>query len=171
MRQKLLSLERHQYLVVLGSLSFGKQWIVMDACCTYEVMHKMQGKIFWINCSKCKVPEKILQQLERLAILANQIDHTTMTNYKDIQNKIVMLNEKLRHVFLKNHMLRDSLVVLIDVQNHDTLKAFDLNCKVLITTRNKRVRFFSSFQRIVYKSRTIPPFLVIGTLIEDNHAS
>lgn len=145
MRQKLLSLERHQYLVVRGSLSFGKQWIVMDACCSYEVMHKMCGKIFWINCSKCKAPEKILQQLERLAILTNQIDHTMMTNYKDIQNKIVMLNEKLRHVFEKNTVLQNSLVILVDVQNHETLKAFDLNCKVLITTRNKRVRFFCLF--------------------------
>lgn len=136
----MLSLERHQYLVVLGSLSCGKQWITMDACCSYEVMRKMHGKIFWINCSKCKTPAKILQQLERLAILTNQVDHTMMTNYKDIQNKIVMLNEKLRHVFEKHSVLQDSLVVLIDVQNHDTLKAFDLNCKVLITTRDKRVR-------------------------------
>lgn len=154
MRQQLLSLERHQYLVVLGSLSSGKQWIVMDACCSYEVMHKMRGKIFWINCSKCKTPDKILQQLERLAILTNQIDHTTMTNYKDIQNKIVMLNEKLRQVLEKNDVLQDSLVVLIGVQNHETLKAFDLNCKVLITTRNKRVSGFHSFLALTEYIRT-----------------
>lgn len=137
LRQNLLTLERHQYLVVLGSLSFGKQWLVMDACCSYEVMHRMRGKIFWVNCSKCKTPEKILQQLIKLAI--RTIGHTMNTNYKDIQNKIVMLNETLRHVFEKNAVLQDCLIVLIDVQNHDTLKAFDLNCKVLITTRNKRV--------------------------------
>lgn len=113
----------------------------MDACCSYEVMHKMGGKIFWINCSKCKTPEKILQTLERLAVLTNQMDYTdvVMTNYKDIQNKIVMLTENLRRVFDKQSTLQNSLIVLVDVQSHDTVKAFDLHCKVLITTRNKRV--------------------------------
>lgn len=63
-KQQLLALERHEYLVVHGKLSFGKRWIVMDACCNYSVMHQMNGNIFWLDCSKCKTPEMILQKLE-----------------------------------------------------------------------------------------------------------
>lgn len=114
-----------------------------------------------------------MQQLEKLAILTNQIDHTMMTNYKDIQNKIVMLNEKLRHVFEKNAVLQNSLVVLIDVQNHDTLKAFDLDCKVLITTRNKRVRFIFLHSVNMYLSMNELPWkcsAVVGVLVEDDPA-
>lgn len=124
--------------MVHGKLSFGKRWIVMDACCNYSAMHQMQGRIFWLSCSKCRTAELILQKLEQLAILATPQDLTTLTNYKDINNKTVMLTETLRNCFAKS-ALRDCLIVLVDVQNYDTIRAFDLNCKILITTRNKKV--------------------------------
>lgn len=111
----------------------------MDACCNYSVMHQMGGNIFWVNCSKCMTPEAILQNLEKLAILARH-DYT-ITNHKDINSKILMLTESLRASFAKNYM-EDCLIVLVDVQSYETLKAFDLSCKVLVTTRNKRVCYF-----------------------------
>lgn len=130
-------MDSRQYLVVHGSLSCGKQWVVMDACCSYLVMHHMNGKIFWINCSKCKQLEHILQLLERLAIKANIFEPITITS-KDIRNKIAILNQNMRASFDKN-LLNNSLIVLIDVHNSEILRGFDLNCKTIVTTRNKRV--------------------------------
>lgn len=136
-KQRLLSLERHEYLVVHGRTSFGKRWIVMDACCNYSVMHQMNGNIFWLDCSKCKTPEAILQQLESLGILATSHEFT-LTNYNDINNKILMLTETLRNVFEK-HQYKDCLIVLVNVQNYETIRAFDINSKILITTKDKKV--------------------------------
>lgn len=129
--------------MVHGKLSFGKRWIVMDACCNYSVMHQMNGNIFWLDCSKCKTPELILQKLEGLGILAAQHE-LTLTNYSDISNKILMLTESLRNLFEK-YQLRDCLIVLVNVQNYETIRAFDLNCKILITTRNKKVSLFGFY--------------------------
>lgn len=136
-QHNLLTMESKQYLFVHGSLSCGKQWVVMDACCSYLVMRQMNGRVFWINCGKCKQLEHILQQLERLAIKANINEPPPITS-KDIRSKIMILNQNMRASFDKN-VLNNSLIVLIDVQNADTLRAFDLNCKTIITTRNKKV--------------------------------
>lgn len=132
-----MTLSQHEYLVVHGSLAFGKRWVAMDACCNYRVMNEMCGQIFWINCSKCKTPEAIFQSLEALATIAMADDYT-ITNNKDINNKIVQLTQELRRSFQKNHLF-NSLIVLIDVQTYDTIKAFDLNCKTMVTTGNKWV--------------------------------
>lgn len=136
-----------QYIFVHGNLSCGKQWVVMDACCSYSIMHQMDGGIFWINCSKCKQIEQILEQLERLAIKAKIHEPTTISS-KDILSKIMILNQNMRASFDKNS-LNNSLIVLIDVQNSETLKAFDLNCKMIVTTRNKRVSELNSFKFLV----------------------
>lgn len=104
-------------------------------------MNRTGGNIFWINCSKCKTPECILMQLEKLFI-KSQPNHEmvfTPSNYKDINNKILNYTESLRRIFEKG-TLKDSLLVLIDVQNMETIRAFDLNCRTLITTRDKKVK-------------------------------
>lgn len=140
-RQKVLALNRlNQYMVVHGSLSQGKRWIVMDALCSYQIMNRTGGNIFWINCSKCKTNETILMQLERLFIKSQPVHERVITpsNYNDINNKILNYTESLRQIFEKG-ALRDCLLVLIDVQSYETIRAFDLNCKTLITTRDKKV--------------------------------
>lgn len=97
----------------------------------------------------------ILQLMEKLAILSNNRDHT-VTNYKDINNKIIMQKENLRQGFEKSY-LRDCLIVLIDVQNYETISAFNINCKVLITTRDKRVSFFFIFR---LKKKKVVSFVI-----------
>lgn len=109
----------------------------MDACCNYSVMHRMGGKIFWVNCSNCKTPETIYQELESLAIIAMNGD-VTLSNHKDINSKIISLNQELRRSFKKSYM-QNCLIVLINVHTYEALKAFDLNCKVMVTTGNKWV--------------------------------
>lgn len=135
-----MKLERFEHLVVHGSLSQGKRWIVMDALCSYLVMRQTGGVVFWINCGKCKCSKSILELLEKLYILSQPYHHVTLapSNYNDINNKILSYTQAFQRIFDKGD-LKDCLIVLIDVQNCDTLKAFDINCKRLITTRNKKV--------------------------------
>lgn len=112
----------------------------MDAVCSYRVMNRMKGNIFWINCSKCKTPEHLLQQLEKLYIISQPNHEVTVTpsNYKDVKNKILNYTESLKQIFEKG-TLSDCLLILIDVQDYKTVRAFDLNCRTLITTRDKKV--------------------------------
>lgn len=119
----------------------------MDACCNYTTMHQMNGKVFWVNCSKCKTPETIYQELEAFAIVAGLGD-VGSSNHKLISSKIINLNQELRHLFHKSYMY-NCLIVLIDVQHPDTLKAFDLNCKVLLTSNSKRVSKYIRSSRLV----------------------
>lgn len=145
-RRKALLLNRQQCLVVHGSLSQGKQWIVMDALCSYQVMHRMRGNIFWVNCGKCQTSrsndesEMVLQQLERLYIKSepHHAIHPPRSSYSGIKPKALNYTETLKRIFEKGD-LSDCLIVLIDVQDYETVRAFDLNCRTIITTRDKGV--------------------------------
>lgn len=62
-----------------------------------------------------------------------------LTNYEDIGNKIYFMNQRLREILGTNEY-KDCLIVLANVQNEATIKAFNLQCKIMITTRNKEVK-------------------------------
>lgn len=62
-----------------------------------------------------------------------------LTNYEDIGNKIFLMRQRLKEMF-SDEKYKHSLIVLVHVQNSDILKAFNLNCKIMITTRNKEVK-------------------------------
>lgn len=118
----------------------------MDALCSYQVMQRMRGNIFWINCGKCRTSkandesEMVLQQLERLYIKSepNHAIHPTRSSYSGIKQKALNYTETLKRIFEKGD-LSDCLIVLIDVQDYETVRAFDLNCRTIITTRDKTV--------------------------------
>lgn len=107
-------------------------------------MCRMRGNIFWIYCGKCSKTndesEVVLQQLEKLYIKsARHHDiHPTLSGYSGIKQKALTYTEILKQIFEKGD-LRDCLIVLLDVQDYETVRAFDLNCRTIITTRDKTV--------------------------------
>lgn len=108
-----------------------------DACRDYSVVEKMSFRIFWLNVSKCYSQELILEKLHRLKVMlqVDDLDNKYQAYIGSTKNEIIHLRAYLRKV-LEQPEFRDCLIVLTDVQDENVIKAFDLNCKMLITTRH-----------------------------------
>lgn len=101
----------------------------------------MGFKIYWLNVSKCNTPETILEKLIRLKIILQTEDSEIKppnSNFtSNTKNEIVNVKKYLRKVLESHH--KDCLLVLTDVRNRETLIAFDLHCKIMLTTRNVEI--------------------------------
>ncbi|CAO1379843.1 unnamed protein product [Diamesa hyperborea] len=136
--QKILNgLERSKYLIIHGKLGFGKRWIASDACRDFSIIRKMNFKIYWLNVSKCTSLEAMLEKMRRLKVLlqADDTDIKYNTYTGNTKNEIIHMKNHLRRI-LETSAYKDCLIVLSDVQNENTIKSLNLNCKVLITTQN-----------------------------------
>lgn len=111
--------------------------LLRDSCRDYSVISKMNFKIYWINVSKCSTQELVLEKLHRLKVLlqADDLDIKYNTYSGNTKNEIIHMRNYLRKI-LEQPEFRECLVVLTDVQDENILKAFDLNCKIFITTRH-----------------------------------
>lgn len=106
----------------------------------------MGFKIYRLNVSKCKTLESILDKLHQFKVLLNVDDLDIKYNpYSgNTKNEIINMKNHLRKV-LENKEYRDCLIILTDVQDENIIKAFDLNCKMLITTSHmEKLEFISS---------------------------
>ncbi|KAG5680980.1 hypothetical protein PVAND_010454 [Polypedilum vanderplanki] len=133
----LKNLTRRKYLILFGKLGFGKKWLAADACRDYSVVSSMNFKIYWLNVSKCNTYELILEKMHRLKVFLQDDDLDIKYNaYSGSTiNEIIHLRTHLRKV-LEQPAFKDCLVVLTDVQDENIIKAFDLHCKMLLTTRH-----------------------------------
>lgn len=74
----------------------------------------------------------------RLLVLIDPKESNEKTHIENTANKIENLKKFLIEL-LKKPLYKNCLLILADLQNHETLDAFKLQCKTLITTRNKSV--------------------------------
>lgn len=97
----------------------------------------MNFKIFWLNVSKCRTQELVLQKMHRLKVLlqADDLDIKYNMYSGNTKNEIIHMRNYLRKI-LEQPEFRDCLIVLTDVQDEQIIKAFDLKCKIFITTRH-----------------------------------
>jgi WD40 repeat protein len=109
-------------------------------------------KIFWLNVSKCCTQELILEKLHRLSAMMQadeDVDIKYSTYSSNTKNQIVHFRNHLRKV-LELPKFRECLIVLIGVQDENILKAFDLPCKFLMTTKHiERFDFIPEEQKKV----------------------
>ena len=106
----------------------------------------MNFKIYWLNVSKCSTQELVLEKMHRLKVLlqADDLDIKYNTYNGNTKNEIIHMRNHLRKV-LEQAEFRDCLIVLADVKDDNVIKAFDLNCKILITTRHiEKLEFIPS---------------------------
>lgn len=108
-----------------------------DACRDFSVVNRMNFKIFWLNVSKCCTQELILEKMHRLKVLlqADDLDIKYNTYSGNTKNEIIHMRNYLRKI-LEQPEFRQCLIVLTDVQDDNITKAFDLNCKIFVTTRH-----------------------------------
>jgi NB-ARC domain len=138
MQRCLTKLGREQFLCLHGKVGFGKRWLARDACSDFNVVKRMGFKIFWVNVSKCTTPETILGQLNYLKIMlhaAGDVDEKfTNSGSNNIENEIANIQVYLRNV-LESSTYKNCLIILSDVPNIETWKAFELHCKILLITK------------------------------------
>lgn len=115
-----------------------------DACRDYTVVSRANFKIFWLNTSKCCTQELILEKMHRLKVMLQAEDcDVKFSQYNgNTKNQIVHMRNHLRKL-LEKAQFKNSLIVLVDVQDENICKAFyELPCKFLITTRHlERLEF------------------------------
>ncbi|EDW74440.1 uncharacterized protein Dwil_GK21917 [Drosophila willistoni] len=151
LKTALMKLRPARNVLVHGQLGSGKQWLVLDVCSSYAVQHKMGFKIIWLNLKHCHTPES---DLEMLQSLRHQIDpqwnsqndrqyDNSRSGDPSIRQRIETAKTELRHI-LQSKVYKNCLLVLRNVQNLNTWKAFNLGCKILITTRNKDISNYLS---------------------------
>ncbi|XP_022226249.2 uncharacterized protein LOC111076673 [Drosophila obscura] len=140
----LLELRPAKNVLVDGPLGSGKQWLVLDVCCSYKVQQKMDFKIFWLNVKNCNSPEA---DLEMLLTLLHQIEPNWSgrcdSGTWNIMQRIDSVKVELRRL-LKSKPYENCLLVLRNVQSVRTWKAFNVGCKILLTTRYKCVTDYLS---------------------------
>ncbi|EDV98505.1 GH23155 [Drosophila grimshawi] len=141
----LLKLRPAQNVVVEGVLGAGKQWLVLDVCSSFDVQLKMNFKIFWLNVRECCTPEVCLQMLQLFLYQISPKGHSNVDQSVHTRVRIEVLKTELQHL-LKEKPYQNCLLVLRNVKNKETWEAFNLGCKILLTTGYKSVASFLSAQ-------------------------
>lgn len=106
----------------------------------------MNFKIYWLNVSRCSSNELILEKMHRLKVLlqADDLDIKYNTYNGNTKNEIIHMRNYLRKI-LDQPEFRDCLIVLVDVKDEHVIRAFELNCKIFVTTRHiEKLEFISS---------------------------
>lgn len=136
-QKELRTLNPGEYVILQGKIGFGKRWLACDACVDFYIMQKMEFKIYWLNVRKCTTPETIFGKLNQLRLMLNldEVDFRPLS-YDSLENQIFSLNKAINKT-LESEKFRNCLVVLSDVQDSKTLKAFEFKCKMLVTTSFK----------------------------------
>ncbi|XP_013193129.2 apoptotic protease-activating factor 1 isoform X1 [Amyelois transitella] len=149
----LKKLSRHKALVLLGTIGSGKTTIAISVIRNNPdlVSDSFNGKVFWLNCSNCKNDYDITalqNKLQRKTSLPSyslnssisipsisSIGDTSISGYERSWEES---RDVLKEIF-SNPVLSGSLLVLDEVNERGCVDAFDIGCKILITTREKSV--------------------------------
>uniref|UniRef100_A0A336KW62 CSON000568 protein n=1 Tax=Culicoides sonorensis TaxID=179676 RepID=A0A336KW62_CULSO len=150
-QQAVKTLESGQYLILKSKVGFGKKWIAKDSCATYNIFRMMNNDVFWINLNNCDNDDEIYQKLLKLRLMLNNDDFDYKVQTIDTQHtehKVNDLKRLLRNILTKYH--KNCLLILCGVSTENVLKAFDLGCKILVTTKNMEL-FYDNIQERLRK--------------------
>uniref|UniRef100_A0A2A4JWY0 CARD domain-containing protein n=1 Tax=Heliothis virescens TaxID=7102 RepID=A0A2A4JWY0_HELVI len=150
-------LARHKVLAIHGMPGSGKTCVVLSALRDNPdlVTNNFNGVVFWVNFGNCKTDDDIIFQQSKLLRKASSIytlnsymnlsvsmssigsngDSQSSSNY---EWTMIDLKDKLKKQFSETP-LKESLLVLDEVNDKKGLEAFDIGCKILVTTRDTSV--------------------------------
>ncbi|KAJ8921737.1 hypothetical protein NQ315_010647 [Exocentrus adspersus] len=135
LKSKLLALQWDQKLVIYGMMGYGKSCLVNEVLNDQNIRKCFDNLIFWINLGEHHCTETILKPLWRLYTTASCIVHNKISHCPD---DVQILKDLLTELFL-DQRLRNALLILDDACNEKVLPYFDIKCKTVITTQNKKI--------------------------------
>ncbi|CAG4930592.1 unnamed protein product [Colias eurytheme] len=154
---KLKALTRHKILALHGMSGSGKTCVAISVLRNNPelVTDDFNGVVFWRNLGNCKTEDDIIAQQNKLyrkaSILCNQSNNSFMnssismssigSNADSISSTdwtCQELKDRLRAMF-SDPALKKALLVLDEVNEKKCLDAFDVGCKILVTTRDTDV--------------------------------
>ncbi|KAJ8932293.1 hypothetical protein NQ314_014786 [Rhamnusium bicolor] len=134
-KSKLLNLQWNQKLVVHGMMGYGKSCLVNEVLQDITVRKCFDNYLFWINLGEHHNKETVLQPLWRLYSTASSILQNRVTHCPD---DVQHLKNLLIDLFL-HPRLRNALIILDDACSDEVLTCFDIRCRTVITTQNKKI--------------------------------
>ncbi|KAJ8962331.1 hypothetical protein NQ318_018313 [Aromia moschata] len=134
-KSKLLGLQWNQKLVIHGLMGYGKSCLINEVLNDITVRKYFDNNIFWINLGKHHSDESVFETLWRLYLTASSIIQNKTTPCPDDVNKV---KDLLINLFLQPR-LENALIILDDACSNKVLMHFDIKCKTVITTQNRKI--------------------------------
>ncbi|XP_050674574.1 apoptotic protease-activating factor 1-like [Leptidea sinapis] len=152
---KLKHLTRHKILALHGMSGSGKTCVAISVLRHNPelITNNFNGVIFWRNLGNCKTEDDIIAQQNKLyrrassmcthnSFMNSSVSMSSMGSNADSLSSYDWswqeLRDRLKSVF-SEQTLKESLLVLDEVNEKKCLEAFDIGCKILVTTRDTDV--------------------------------
>ncbi|PNF33458.1 hypothetical protein B7P43_G03236 [Cryptotermes secundus] len=140
-RQHLHSLKRGHYVVLHGMTGSGKSCLAAAALDNKQlVIEKFKGAVYWIGVGDINT-ERSGDLLCHMTDLMEKLSHHPEVELKRQVQSSTSINgarESLRRYFTSD-ALREGLLILDDVSSPEVIEAFDVGCKILVTTKDSWV--------------------------------
>ncbi|XP_049872371.1 uncharacterized protein LOC126371179 [Pectinophora gossypiella] len=165
--EKLKALMRHNFLVLHGMSGSGKTSVAISVLRDNAdlITSNFNGVVFWINLGNARTEDDIIAQQNKLYRKVSSIyAHNSYMNSSVSMSSIGSnadthslssydwnwqeLRDKLKRQF-SEPTLKEALLVLDEVNVKKCVEAFDIGCKILITTRDTDV--VSNFHPTIVK--------------------
>ncbi|XP_050563210.1 apoptotic protease-activating factor 1 [Spodoptera frugiperda] len=152
----LRGLQRHKVLALHGMSGSGKTCVVVSTLRDNRdlVTTNFNGAVFWLSFGNCKTDDDIIFQQSKLlrktssmytqnSYMNSSVSMSSIGSNGDSQSSSIdwtmdELRDKLKVQFYEQP-LKECLLVLDEVNDKKCLEAFDIGCKILVTTRDTSV--------------------------------
>ncbi|XP_070784897.1 apoptotic protease-activating factor 1 [Enoplosus armatus] len=133
-REKLYRLQKEPgWITVFGMAGSGKSVLAAEAVRHHELIEEcFPGGIHWLSIGQLDKPDLLVKIQSLCFRLEQSLDSQSLHRPP---NSLDEAKERLRFLMLRRYPR--ALLILDDIWDSTVLKAFDIHCRILLTTRNR----------------------------------
>lgn len=133
-REKLYRLQKDPgWVTVFGMAGSGKSVLAAEAVRDHRLIEEcFPGGIHWLAIGQLDKPDLLVKMQSLCFRLEQSLDSQSLSRPP---NSLDEAKERLRFLMLRRYPR--SLLILDDIWDSTVLKAFDIHCRILLTTRNR----------------------------------